>query len=152
MKEITKKFALLIFALAIVAFVVWFLHWFISGFSDYLTAVPKELGAALIAGIAAVAVSTLTVMVGRYFERKKELDALYRDKKMEIYDEFLKKFFDLFFSNSESNPTTKTDDLVPFLREFIRKLILWSGPEPIAAFLAWKDHLLKVFLTHKLFF
>ena len=157
MKETIKKSASIILALAIIVFVVWCLYWSITSFSKYIAAVPKELGAALIAGIAAVAVSTLTVMVGRYFERKKELDALYRDKKMEIYDEFLKKFFDLFFSNSESNLTPKPDDLVPFLREFVRKLILWSGPEPIAAFLAWKDHLAKgvpdaqtIFLTEKL--
>lgn len=156
MNENIKKLGSIILGLAIIAFVGWVVYLTISGFTRYLAAVPKELGAALIAGIAAVAVSTLTVMIGRYFERKKELDALYRDKKMEIYDEFLKKFFDLFFSNSESNPTPKPDDLVTFLREFIRKLILWSGPESIAAFLAWKEHLAKgipdaqtIFLTEK---
>lgn len=29
------------------------------------------------------------------------------------------------------------------MREFMRKLLLWSGPEPIAAFVRWKDHLSK---------
>ena len=36
----------------------------------YLAGVPKELGAALIAAAATVFVSTLTVVLGRYFERK----------------------------------------------------------------------------------
>ncbi len=77
-------------------------------------------------------------MIGRYYERRKELDALYRDKKTEIYDEFLKEFFGLFFSAGEAKSETTEKDLVPFLREFTRKLVLWSGPEVIEAFVAWK--------------
>jgi len=85
----------------------------------------------------------MTVMLGRYFERKKELDALYRDKKMEIYDEFLKTYFALFLGKSNKAEASRPDDLVEFLRNFMRKLVLWSGPQPIITFLAWKDHLSK---------
>lgn len=130
-------------AIAILGGTGWFIYWLLASSFVYLSSVPKELGAALVAGTATVLVATLTVMVGRYFERKKELDALYRDKKTEIYDEFLKKFFDLFFSGAKDHPTPEPEDLVPFLREFTRKLILWSGPQPIVAFLRWKDHMAK---------
>jgi hypothetical protein len=43
----------------------------------YFPGAPKEVGVALVAAAATVFVSTLTVVVGRYFERKRELDALY---------------------------------------------------------------------------
>src|SRR5258706_16168497 len=59
----------------------------------YINSDPKETAAALIIGMATVLGATLTVTLGRYFERKRELNALYRDKKTEIYDEFLKKLF-----------------------------------------------------------
>lgn len=117
--------------------------WLVYTFFQYLNAVPKELAAALVAAGATVLVATVTVMAGRYFERKKELDALYRDKKIEIYDEFLKEFFGLFFGAGEGNLPAPAKDLVPFLREFTRKLVLWSGPNVIEAFVAWKDHLAK---------
>lgn len=117
--------------------------WILYAFFKYLTAVPKELGAALVAAAATVIVATITVMVGRYYERKKELDALYREKKTEIYDEFLKEFFMFFWSAGETDAPTTEKDLVPFFREFTRKLVLWSGPEVIEAFVAWKDHLAK---------
>lgn len=117
--------------------------WLVYAFFQYISAVPKELAAALVAAGATVLVATFTVMAGRYFERKKELDALYRDKKIEIYDEFLKEFFSLFFGAGEGNLSAPEKDLVPFLREFTRKLILWSGPNVIEAFVAWKDHLAK---------
>jgi hypothetical protein len=101
------------------------------------------MAAALIAGAATVIVATLTITIGRYYERKKELDALYRDKKTEIYDEFLKEFFQLFFSAGEKLEGQPEQDLTQFLREFTRKLILWGGPEVIEAFVTWKDHLAK---------
>lgn len=138
-----KKFALGLIGLSFLAGLIAILAWGISNFFSYLASIPKELAAPLIAASATILVATLTVMIGRYYERKKELDALYRDKKTEIYDEFLKEFFSLFFNAGEDSPSEAQKDLVSFLREFTRKLVLWSGPEVIEAFVAWKDHLAK---------
>lgn len=109
----------------------------VAAFFAYVSAVPKELGAALVAGATTILVATITVMVGRYFERKKELDALYRDKKTEVYDEFLKVFFEVWFSGGE----TAEGDLVKLFRDFSVKLVLWSGPEVIEAFTRWKERM-----------
>jgi hypothetical protein len=138
-----KQVLSVIFVLLVLGGVLWLAHGLVHKFFAYIRAVPKEIGASLIAGIATFLVATLTVVVGRYFERKKELDALYREKKTEIYDEFLKKIFELFFSDVDSAQSSKSDELVQFLREFMRKLILWSGPEVIESFVKWKDHLAK---------
>jgi len=158
MKHLTKTLLVLL-ALALVAGAISLLVWVIQAFFAYVSAVPKELAAALVAGAVTILVATATVMIGRYYERKKELDALYRDKKIEIYDEFLKEFFTLFFSAGEKAVDHPERDLVPFLREFTRKLVLWSGPEVIEAFVAWKDHLAKgtpdaksIFLTEAFLF
>ncbi|NYE26124.1 hypothetical protein [Pigmentiphaga litoralis] len=112
----------------------------VRGFTGYISTIPKELGAPIIAAAATVFVATLTVVLGKYFERKKELDALYRDKKTEVYDEFLKKFFEVYFSSGEN---VGEHDLILFFQDFSRKLVLWGGPDVIEAFVAWKDHLAK---------
>jgi hypothetical protein len=142
MKRIARALPFLL-GIALLAGLVALAVWAVRAFFGYLSAVPKELGAALVAGAATVLVATLTVMLGRYFERKKELDALYREKKTEIYDAFLKQFFDLTASDTEPDSDKPNPDLVAFLREFTRTLILWSGPGVINAFLAWKEHLAK---------
>jgi hypothetical protein len=138
-----RNFIAGLMGLAILVGLAALVGWMLYAFFQYLAAVPKELGAALVAAAATVLVATITVMVGRYYERKKELDALYRDKKTEIYDEFLKEFFMFFWSAGETDAPSTEKDLVPFFREFTRKLVLWSGPEVIEAFTAWKDHLAK---------
>jgi hypothetical protein len=139
-----KRFAQVVvgvLALAAVATAVWAISRGLVLLWDSFAAIPKEIAVALIAAAATVFVSTLTVVLGRYFERKRELDALYRDKKAEIYDEFLKQFFDLLHGNSDAKATS--DDMAAFLREFMRKLLLWSGPEAITAFVKWKDNLAR---------
>lgn len=138
-----KSLTLSLFGFALLIAVVGGAGWLIYQFFQYISAVPKELGAALVAAATTIIVATATVMIGRYYERRKELDALYRDKKTEIYDEFLNEFFGLFFDAGEVRAESTEKDLVSFLREFTRKLILWSGPEVIEAFVAWKDHLGK---------
>jgi hypothetical protein len=143
-----------IVVLAIVGGGAWLLWRGVIIVWNYLAGVPKEIGGALIAAVATVFVSTLTVVVGRYFERKRELDALYRDKKVEIYDTFLKRFFALF--HSPDSPDVDTDEMVAFLREFSRSLLLWSGPEVISSFVKWKQNLVQanptaqaIFLTEE---
>jgi hypothetical protein len=110
----------------------------VGAFFSYLSGVPKELAAALVAGIATILVATITVVAGRYFERKKELDALHRDKKTEIYDQFLKVFFQVWFSPGKSEEPGEPD-LIALFRDFSVKLVIWSGPEVIEAFARWKE-------------
>lgn len=156
MKRFAKALApILVIGLLIgaIAFVIWA----IASYFSYISTAPKEIASTLVAGTVTILVATLTVTIGRYFERKRELDALYRDKKIEIYDAFLKKFFEMTGSDSHTSISDPDPNLVAFLREFTRTLILWSGPNVINAFLAWKDHLAKgtpdaktIFLTENL--
>lgn len=154
--ETFKKILSICFGLSLLIGLVLLIAWSLKSFFALITSLPKEVAAALIAGAATVIVATMTVMIGRHYERKKELDALYRDKKTEIYDEFLREFFDQFFGNNEKNADQVEKNLVPFLREFTRKLVLWSGPEVLESFIEWKEHLAKgtpdaksIFLTEK---
>lgn len=139
----TKKTLSFTFGISLIFGGAFLIYKIAAAFFSYISAIPKEIGAALIAGTATILVATLTVVVAKYFERKRELDALHREKKTEIYNEFLQGFFDTYFSTAEDSPTQSPEDLVKFMREFMRKLLLWSGPEPIAAFVRWKDHLSK---------
>ena len=75
-------------------------------------------------------------MLGRHFERKKDIEAHFRAEKIKIYDEFLAELFKLFHSGGEG-----TDDMVTFLREWQRKLVLWGGSNILAAYFSWMNRL-----------
>lgn len=144
------------FTLVIVFGSIGGLGWALYSLGSYLSTVPKEIGAALIAAVATILVATLTVTLGKYFERQKELDALYRDKKLEIYDQFLTQFFSVWFTEGKAVEGEQTPDMVAFFRNFTSKLVLWGGPEVVQVFAEWKEHLAagnpdaqSVFLTEK---
>jgi hypothetical protein len=118
----------LLLLLAVIVAVDW-------GIMALLRALPDGLTGAVVTGGLAIFASTLTVVLARHHERQKELDSLYRDKKIEIYDEFLKRMFALFTCDSSSEASN--EDLVSFMREHHRKLVLWSGPKALHEFARW---------------
>jgi hypothetical protein len=71
-------------------------------------------------------------MIGRHYERQKEIEAHFRSTKIAMYDDFLKELFDLFQGDGEGK------DLTPFLKEWQRKLVLWAGPDVLKAYFEWK--------------
>lgn len=64
-----------------------------------------------------------------------------------MYDEFLAAYFKLFGGEDDTDI-----DLVPFLREWQRKKIVWGGAPVLVAYMAWAQHLKKGSQTHKPFF
>ena len=95
---------------------------------------------ALLTGATTVLVATITVVLGKYYERKKDIEAHYRSKKVEIYDEFLCELFKLF---DESRVDRDAESLVKFLREWQRKMILWGGQDVLRKYILWMSHLKK---------
>ena len=144
---------IVVFLLGLFAWLAW---WIFSAAWAKLSSLNTNLAVGLLTAFTTVLVAALTVSLGRYFERKKEIESHFREKKVEIYDEFLKEFFKLF--SEEVSETPKENDLVTFLREWQRKMILWGGSDVLASYLKWKVHLGKgdpdaqsIFLTEEFF-
>jgi hypothetical protein len=125
-------------------------------FSSLLSINP-QISTAIIAAVATIIVATLTVVLGRYFERRKEIEAHFRAEKIKIYDEFLKEFFAIFHA---ADDVAKVDDarVVQFLRDWQRKIILWGGQDILKAYIEWTTNLKSgspsaksMFLTEALF-
>jgi hypothetical protein len=101
------------------------------------------LSAGILAAATTVFVSTLTVVLGRYYERKKEIEAAYRQKKLEIYDEFLREFFRIFYDPERIQQGQQGGDqtVIDFLREWQRRIILWGGQNVLRAYVDWMGKL-----------
>ena len=103
-----------------------------------LLSLDKQLSVALLTAFTTVIVATLTVMLGRYLERKKEIESHFRASKIQMYDEFLAAHFKLFGGENDTDI-----GLVSFLREWQRKMIVWGGAPVLVAYIAWAQHLKK---------
>ena len=107
----------------------------------------KTIAAAIIAGFFTVIATTITVMVGRYYEEKRKSSEIHRERKIEMYDTFIARIFKLFANtNAESDSEqAKIDDtetdLIEFLREHQRQFLLWSNAGVIRAYSEWRKTL-----------
>jgi hypothetical protein len=93
---------------------------------------------AAISAVATIVAATLVVMLGRYFERKKETEAHFRPDKIKMYDEFLLELFKTFHATGEEK---ENPELVEFLREWQRKLVLWGGSDVLRTYFKWMTRL-----------
>jgi hypothetical protein len=130
-----KKILSSVFALAILGGALWLCYKSITLAYRALASLDPNVAVAIVAGSATVLASTLAVILTRYYQSKRDREAAHREKKIELYDEFMAKLFAIFFRDAKKE--SKPEDLVPFLREIQRKLILWSGPGAIKAYADW---------------
>ena len=137
MKSFIKKSASILLALAVVGASIWGIYWIISSIWDALVSVDTKLAVGIVAAFTTVLGATLTVTIGKYFERKQAVEAHFRERKVEIYDEFLGEFFKLF----ESQNNMDDSRFVSFFQEWNRKVTVWGGSEVLRSYIKWMGHL-----------
>ncbi|MBW3527904.1 hypothetical protein KO533_15255 [Shewanella sp. NKUCC05_KAH] len=137
-----RKALSLMFGLALIIGMVWGTYWLLSQIWGQFKSLDSTVALAAITAFTTVSVSTLTVVLGKYYERKKDIEAHYRQTKTEIYDEFLKEFFKVFYSEHDEDDA-EAKSLVDFLREWQRKMVLWGGQDVLLKYIKWMTHLKK---------
>lgn len=130
-----KKWLGVLFAMGILGGSLWFFYRIIALSYHALVSLDPNVAVAIVVGSATVLASTFAVVLTRYYQSKRERNLAHRDRKIELYDEFLKKLFSIFLG--DTGEETRPEDLVPFLRDIQRKLVLWSGPGTIKAYAEW---------------
>jgi len=125
----------LLVALCLIGLLIWLViavfNWFFS--------LKSDLAVGILTASTTIIVATATLVLGRYFERVKEAEAFLRAQKIEMYDEFLKEFFGMF--HGEEEKSEDNSDLIKFLQEWQRKLVVWGGAPVLSAFVKWKIYL-----------
>lgn len=134
MKKILQ-FLILLLSLALLSGIVWLIYKIAVFFISAISLLDSDVSVAIIAGSATIFASVLAVIISRYFQVKREQEIAHRGKKVELYDEFLVRLFEIFLGDDKNKKDSK--DFIPFLREIQRKLILWAGPNAIKSYADW---------------
>jgi hypothetical protein len=90
------------------------------------------VSATLITGFVTVTTSVSAVVIGRYFEKRKEVEEAFRERRLKTYSEFLSTFMNLTPDTTKENP-----ELVPFFRNMHKEMILWAGPKLLKAYISF---------------
>lgn len=137
------NFFKLAFGLILLALIGWGIIGFLRLYWQSVTSLEPNLASAIIAASATIVVAVLTIVIGKYYERKKEIESQQREKKIEVYEKFMEKWFDklLVLSRSKDKNSTISDDeeFAQFLSEFTRKLILWGSDSVIKRYSSFRQ-------------
>lgn len=133
-----KSIVTSLFSVAILVAFIATIYLLIRGVWHQFMGLDKQVAIGLLTAATTILVSTITVVLGRYLERRKEIEAHFRTQKIEIYDEFLKEFFKLF---NEAGSGKEPEEMVPFLREWQRKMIVWGGQDVLKSYIDWMARL-----------
>lgn len=126
--------ALLILALLVVALALgarWGLSWLFEG-------VDPTISAAIVAAAATTLVSVLGVTLGRYLERRHQIDLDLREQKVPIYSEFIAGILSIFAADEddeedETLTEEESPDLIAFLHEITPKLMIWASNDVVTS-------------------
>lgn len=91
----------------------------------------KETAAALIAASATILVSVFSVVGAKYYERKRVIEEELRQRKIPIYEEFIKFLFKIIGNEKLESESLNEKDMEKFFIEFTQKLMIWGSDEVI---------------------
>lgn len=90
----------------------------------------KEVAAAIVAAMTTVVVSVVSVTLGKYFERKMNIEQDQRKKKIELYEKFIEILF-CIINNQRTRKALSEKEVLQALLEWTQKLIVWGSNDVI---------------------
>ena len=131
-KNLSLLAALVVFAL-VGYFLVVFVSWGVNVFANSTDTVKG-------ASIAAIT-SIVLVLIGRFFEQRREQKQKLNAEKINVYKAFFEFYFNAFADQKFKNSSDETDKTLKEMLEFQKNLIFWGSDYVIKEYLNFKDKL-----------
>ena len=121
-----KQVVKVLFGLLLLAGLVLGAWWLLRVGWSLLSGFDKRVLAALTTG---VLVASGAIWV-KHIEHRHSVEAGFRDAKVELFNEFMNAL------DKASDKRSTTQELIPAIREWKRRLLFWGGPEVMRGFLS----------------
>lgn len=131
----------LLFGFVLLGLIVWGVYYLLRLYWVSVTSLQSDIGSAIVAASATVIVSVSAIIGGKYFERRQQIEQQQRERKIEIYEEFMEKWF-TYILELKKKPTkdfAESDEFVQFFSKFTRKLILWGSNGVVKEYAAFRQ-------------
>ena len=112
---------------------IWLVFLAGSSLASVFLILNPNVAAAIVAAFATVAVSIITVYIGKNLEAKSLILKEQRENKVPVYEELLKFIFEYQFAEKTGRPLRSGPELAEFLSAHTQKVMIWGSDEMIAA-------------------
>lgn len=138
--KILQGLGALILVLTTAALGLWGLSSFLRFLFDGVN--PTVAAASVAAGVAAI-VSVATVVLGRYFERRAQIELALREAQLPIYQELITVLMAMLKQSGDSAVDSLSDEersawVVSHMRRLTPQLITWAGDDVLVKWSAYR--------------
>ncbi|MCG7337067.1 hypothetical protein MHZ95_17545 [Sporosarcina sp. ACRSM] len=130
MRSLKKTFQFL-FALSIVIGIVFGIWFIINQIWRAFSNLNDGVIAAIVAATTTFLVTLISIVLGRYYERKLLIEKEMRDKKIPIYNEFIEFIFKILEISRKGEKITE-EEMTEFFSEFTQKILIWGSDDVIS--------------------
>ena len=124
----------LIFSFILLGIIVYGIYLLLSKFWSIFSSVDPKLGVGIIATSGTIIVTLISVLVSKHLERKAQILAHLREKKVPIYEKIINFIFSLTFAEKLGKKSPTEKEIVKFFAEVTQELVIWGSDEMIDAF------------------
>lgn len=124
----------IVLGLLLVCLLIFFVYLLLSKIWGVFSSINPILGAGFVAASATVIVSLVSVLVSKYLERRANILAHLREKKIPTYEKIINFIFSITFADKlgKNRPTEK--DVMQFMAEITQELVIWGSDDMLNAF------------------
>jgi hypothetical protein len=139
-----RRIASLLIGISILCLLGYATLYLASNLVRSIAALDQPLVIAIFAASASILAAAITVVGGKIFERKMEIEAHFRQRKFDQYYELLKLLYEL---TQQTERGTIDENVIKRLTEWQTNLILFGGPKTVRCFVSWFANLKSGKLT-----
>lgn len=122
-----KKTIQILFGLVLIGGIFFAFWLMLNSIWKALSSLNDSVIAAIVAATATFLVSLISVLLGKYYERKLIIEKEMREKKIPVYNQFVE-----FLMNLLSNKQKMSEEeMVKFFKEFTQNILVWGSDEVI---------------------
>ena len=109
------------------------------GLSWLFEGVDPGVSTAIVAAVTTIVVSVGGVVLGRYLERRQQVEVEIRERKIPVYDSMTTQLLDGVFSGKDGN----TEVLETLFRDVTPKLVTWASDDVIRAWTKFRKFAIR---------
>ena len=131
--EAARRSISMVLGLGLIGLIGWGLFLGLRALWTALNGLNPTVSAAILASVATVLVSVISVLVSKYLEQRNAINKELRDKKAPVYEDLIELIFRVVFSSKMGLPDLTEAELTTRFSTITRHLIIWGADEVVSA-------------------
>jgi len=124
-------------------------YFLLAGAVDVFLKIDKQVALGVVAASGTIIVSVATIVLTKYYEKKKQIEADLREKKIAVYQDFISLLFKVLLNEIDVNDPKVLNRA---FMDFTEKLIVWGSDKIVEKYSSYRKEPNRMVLLEEILF